>query len=118
MKKKKISERSMAWNKYLGAFKNRKQILEGIKNKVFKKEHVEAEAAKRWDKCKGCPSVDLKGDKCMVSGTQPCCSECGCSLSLKTRSLSSDCPLGHWGALMDEDLEEILIEELENKNNL
>ena len=30
----------MAWNKYLGAFRNRKQILEGIKNKIFQKEQV------------------------------------------------------------------------------
>jgi len=99
----------MDLNKYLGAFKSRKQILEGIKNKIFKKEHVEAEAAKRWAKCRQCPSLDTKGSKCMVKGTAPCCSECGCSLSLKTRSLSSDCPLGKWKALMDEDTEEKLM---------
>jgi len=99
----------MDLNKSLGAFKNRKQILEGIKNKIFKKEHVEAEAAKRWAKCRQCPSLDVKGSKCTVPGTQPCCSECGCALSLKTRSLASDCPLGKWKALMDEDTEEKLI---------
>jgi len=106
----------MDLNKYLGAFKSRRQILEGIKNRIFKKEHVEAEAAKRWAKCKQCPSLDVKGSKCMAAGTQPCCSECGCALSLKTRSLSSDCPLGKWGALMDEDLEEKLMIELTTEN--
>jgi hypothetical protein len=102
----------MAWNKFLGAFKNRKQILEGLKNQIFKKEHVEAEAARRWAICKECPSLDTQGSKCMAPGTQPCCSECGCSLSLKTRSLSSSCPLEKWLAVMDEDTEEKLREQL------
>ena len=30
----------MIYNKFLNAFKNRKQILEGVKNKLFKKEHI------------------------------------------------------------------------------
>jgi hypothetical protein len=102
----------MAWNKFLGAFRNRKQILEGLKNQIFKKEHVEAEAARRWAICKECPSLDTQGSKCMAPGTQPCCSECGCSLSLKTRSLSSSCPLEKWLAVMDEDTEEKLREQL------
>ena len=99
----------MAWNKYLGAFRSRKQILEGIKNRIFKKEHVEAEAARRWSICRECPSLDTKGSKCMAPGTQPCCSECGCSLSIKTRALSSGCPLEKWKALMDEETEEKLM---------
>lgn len=107
----------MIWNKYMGAFKNRKQILEGIKNNIFKKEHVEAEAAKRWDTCKGCDKLDKEGKDCVAPGTQPCCSECGCSLAFKTRALSSDCPLGKWQALMDEDVEQVLINKLENENN-
>ena len=102
----------MAWNKYLGAFRNRKQILEGIKNKIFKKEHVEAEAARRWAICKECESLDREGSKCMAPGTQPCCGECGCSLSLKTRALSSDCPLEKWLAVMDEDTEDLLIKNI------
>lgn len=108
----------MIWNKYMGAFKNRKQILEGIKNRIFKKEHVEAEAAKRWDTCKSCDSLDMKGEKCMAPGTQPCCGECGCSLSLKTRALSSECPLGKWQALMDEDVEQQLITYINKDENI
>lgn len=37
----------------------------------------------------------------MVKGTQPCCGECGCSLSLKLRSMDSECPHPDgpkWGA--------------------
>lgn len=36
--------------------------------------------------------LDTVGAKCMVPGSQPCCGECGCSLSLKLRSLESSCP--------------------------
>jgi len=36
--------------------------------------------------------MDNQGLSCVVTGTQPCCSICGCSLSLKLRSLDSECP--------------------------
>jgi hypothetical protein len=98
----------MELNKFLGAFKNRKQILEGIRNKIFKKEHVEAEAAARFAICNECPFMDADGKDCTLKGSQPCCSKCGCSLGLKTRSLSSKCPVGNWDAIMDEDLEDKL----------
>lgn len=99
-------------NKYLGAFKNRSQIWEGIRNNVFKKEHIEAEAALRWSICKECDSLGLEGSNCVVPKTQPCCKECGCSLAIKTRSMSSSCPLGKWKAILDEDQEIELIKTL------
>jgi hypothetical protein len=37
------------------------------------------------------------------SGTQPCCGECGCSLHLKQRSLTSYCDLGKWNAITEEN---------------
>ena len=102
----------MGINKYLNAFKNATSILEGIKNNLFKKEHIEAEAELRFSICKKCTSLDTEGKSCLVSGTQPCCSQCGCSLELKTRSLSSECPLGKWPALMTEEEEDALIEKM------
>lgn len=36
--------------------------------------------------------MDKQGVSCVVGGTQPCCAICGCSLSLKLRSLDSICP--------------------------
>ena len=104
-------------NKFKQIFKNKHQILEGIKNNMFKKEHIEMEASNRMNHCLQCPSLDVKGDKCLVSGTQPCCSECGCSLKFKTRSLSSDCPLGKWKAVMDEETETKLKEDLNYKED-
>ena len=52
----------------------------------------------------------------MAPGTQPCCGECGCSLALKTRALSSDCPLGKVESpVMDEETEEKLMTNLTSK---
>ena len=84
---------------------NRKQIYEGIKNATIRDAFVEDIAAKRMAICNECPS---KGNKCEVPGTAPCCNECGCSLSFKTRALSADCPLEEWKALMSENEEDKL----------
>jgi hypothetical protein len=102
----------MGLEKFIGAFKSTPQILEGIKNSIFKKEHIEAEAALRWAICKQCPSLDESGNKCVAPLTKPCCGECGCSLGFKTRSLSSKCPLDKWAAIMDEETETKLKKQL------
>jgi hypothetical protein len=75
---------------------------------MFKKEHIEEIAYYRNEICIKCPFIDLKGSNCAVVGTQPCCSECGCSLKLKTRSLSSDCPKGHWKAVTTQEEEDLI----------
>jgi hypothetical protein len=98
--------------KYLNAIKSSKQILEGFKNKIFKQEHIEAEAELRMDICKKCSFLDTVGTHCLMPGTQPCCGDCGCTLGLKTRSLSSDCPQGKWHALLTEEEEDILTQQL------
>lgn len=86
-------------------WENRKGIVEGIKNSIIRDEFVEDIARMRHDICDNC---DVKGKKCAVKGTGPCCNECGCSLAFKTRSLSSSCPLGKWEALMTEEEEDAL----------
>jgi len=89
-------------------WKNRKQIYEGIKNSIMLDEYVEDVAAKRMVLCNECSEIDLKGSRCEVPGTQPCCGNCGCSLGFKTRALSSECPIGEWPALMSENEEDKL----------
>ena len=84
---------------------NRKQILEGITNSIIRDEFVEDVSRVRTELCDQCPS---KGDKCVVIGTGPCCNECGCSLTFKTRALSTECPLGKWKALISEEEEDKL----------
>lgn len=89
-------------------WKNRKFILEGIKNSVIRDDFIEDVAFKRNEICKSCDQYDTEGSNCALSGTQPCCAFCGCSLMFKTRSLSSDCPLDKWHAFMTEEEEEKL----------
>lgn len=97
-------------------WKNKGQILEGIANSVFKKEDVEIIAQERMDICSLCPLIDHTGKGCMIGGTAPCCNQnmggCGCSLSFKVRSLSSECPKGYWKAEMSQEEEDKLNEKL------
>lgn len=90
-------------------WKNKGLILEGIMNKLFTKDHVEEIANKRYEICKQCKH---HGKECIVPGTGPCCALCGCCLELKTRSLSSDCPEGKWEAVLTEEEEDLLNEQL------
>jgi hypothetical protein len=97
-------------------WKNRGQIVEGVMNNVFKKEDVEEIAQERMQVCHKCALIDMHGTGCMMPGTEPCCNKdlggCGCSLKLKTRSLSSDCPLGHWKAVLTQEEEDQLNQKL------
>lgn len=90
--------------------------MEGIKNNIFKREDVEQIAAARLEICKKCKLYDEEGSGCMVLSTQPCCNKdkggCGCSLSLKTRSLSSDCPKKKWTAELSQEEEDLLKQKL------
>lgn len=78
--------------------------------------------------CRGCRLYDQSGSGCSVPGTSPCCNEnmsemvgdkeikgCGCSLSLKGRSLASECPLGKWKAVLTLKEEEILNKQLNDQ---
>lgn len=92
-------------NKLKKIWKDRNKILEGITNAMIRDEFVEDVARHRMEVCEAC---EFLGDKCLVPGTSPCCNECGCSLSFKTRSLSSECPKGKWKALLSEEEEDNL----------
>jgi hypothetical protein len=93
-------------------WKERNKIAEGVKNNIFKTKHVEDIAFFRNEICRVCEFLDTSGAKCAVPGTQPCCGECGCSLKLKTRSLSSDCPRGFWKAELTQAEEAIVNKQL------
>jgi hypothetical protein len=67
---------------------------------MFKNDFVEVVSKERMSVCNGCSELDTTGDKCMVPLTQPCCGVCGCSLGLKTRSLSSACDLNKWESII------------------
>lgn len=92
-------------------WKNRNEILEGIKNNLFKQDAVENIALEREKVCNACSFIDRTGDRCLVPKTQPCCGSCGCSLKLKLRSLSSDCPEGYWSSVLTDE-EDLMHEDL------
>jgi hypothetical protein len=94
--------------KVIEAFRNYDKIGQGIYRFVFTKKEVEAVAKERMDICNDCELLDTKGDNCLAPGTQPCCSDCGCSLKFKIRSLSSACPKGKWEAILTEEEEEVI----------
>jgi hypothetical protein len=97
-------------------WKAKGQILEGVTNSIFKKEDVEEIAEQRMSVCYVCQLYTLNDKGCMVAGTTPCCDEkqggCGCSLKFKTRSLSSECPLGKWTAELTQEEEDQLNQKL------
>lgn len=95
-------------------WKEKGKILEGVKNSMFKQAHIEEIAKTRMNICDECPLIDREGTKCYMVGTQPCCGDCGCKLSFKTRSLSSDCPQGKWDAVTTEEEEHAIINSIKD----
>lgn len=100
-------------------WKNICQILEGVSNTISKKEHIEKIAESRMYSCRTCQHFDIEGTNCMVPGTQPCCSICGCNLKFKTRSLSSECPhpVKRWGAVLTQEEEDKLYNDIDYDPN-
>jgi len=96
----------------LEIWKNRKNIIEGIKNNTFKKEDVEHIANARMVICSGCDNIDRVGDKCFAPKTQPCCALCGCKLAWKIRSLSEKCDIDKWDAITTFEEEKEIKKEL------
>tara|TARA_R110001592_G_scaffold354234_2_gene653753 strand:+ start:488 stop:802 length:315 start_codon:yes stop_codon:yes gene_type:complete len=97
-------------------WKNKGQIIEGVKNNIFKKEHIEDIAEKRLAICEVCSLFDKKGDSCLVPGTQPCCGSCGCSMDLKLRALSSECPEGKWNAVLSHEENYLLTQQIKKND--
>jgi hypothetical protein len=96
------------YSKLSKLWQNRKLIMEGITNTVLRDAFVEKVAEERGKVCNSCPRKDNEGSSCMVSGTQPCCNLCGCSLTFKLRSLSAECPDFKWLSHISEEDEDKL----------
>jgi hypothetical protein len=111
MRKRKIIEK-IKNNKLTTLWNNKALILEGIKNYMFSTDTIEQIAQERYTICQACPNFDVTGSDCLAPGTQPCCASCGCSLKFKTRSLSSECPVLKWPALLSQEEEDDLLSKL------
>ena len=111
-------------------WKNKTSILEGIKNRTFKKEDIEKLAEYRYSKCNNCiwnskhykkyedvPEVirEIKDrdwiESCIGLNNEKCL-HCTCNVSLtdsiKLRSLSANCPLPEpaWEAVIEDELQD------------
>jgi len=82
--------------------------MEGITNSIIRDEFVEEIAAERLAICNACENKDEVGGSCALTGSQPCCSICGCAFKFKTRALSSECPVGKWSNVISEEDEDKL----------
>ena len=96
---------------------NRNKILEGVKNSICPTMNVERVAKIRDEVCQKCEHIDREGKSCIAPGTQPCCSLCGCCLSIKQRSLSSACDDHRWNAVLTQE-EEDTLNQLNDGSNL
>jgi hypothetical protein len=99
------------------AWKEKGKIFQGIRNQIFKSADIEDVANERLAICRTnvCGYHDPKGEaEVSISGLESC-GGCGCSLAIKTRSLSSFCYLKEkdkeplWDSEMTEQ-EELLLE--------
>ena len=69
------------------------EIIRGIYNRLIRNEDVEKIAKIRKDICVKCPEYQEKPIER--------CKKCGCVLSIKTRSIKSECPLKKWMQIRD-----------------
>ena len=79
-----------------------KQILEGWTNTIIKKDNVEEVARVRMMICNNCVYQSENAKKVSnYTSIRPDihCTECGCPLISKTRSLATSCPKEKWKAI-------------------
>lgn len=80
------------------------QIKEGWRNKLFPpekiKDLIEEVSLERMKVCQDCPLISTK-HKTLRPDVH--CTDCGCTLSAKTKCLNCACPKGKWEAINNEE---------------
>ena len=83
------------------------QIYEGWRNNLFPpeklKEAIEQTSVSRMDICNNCEYISTKHKTIRMDVH---CTDCGCTLSAKTKCLSCSCPLKKWMDVMTQTQEE------------
>lgn len=86
---------------------NFSQIVEGWRNKLIPpahlKELIDATSEQRINICLSCEHHS-KNHKTLRPDDH--CTNCGCTLSAKTKCLSCSCPLKKWEAILSDEQEE------------
>lgn len=78
-----------------------KEIAEGWANKVLQRQQELSDA--RMKVCNNCEHISTKHNTVRFDVH---CVKCGCTLDAKTRSETSECPIGLWKAVNFEENEE------------
>jgi hypothetical protein len=78
------------------------QIYEGWKNHLLPEERtkafIEDTSLSRLDICKACEEHSSNKKDYVTMRPDAHCTNCGCTLSAKTKCLTCECPLKKWGA--------------------
>jgi hypothetical protein len=80
------------------------QIIEGWRNNIIPPEElkdvISIASKERMDICNNCEHISTKH-----SSIRPDvhCTNCGCTLSAKTKCLSCSCPLSKWKAVISKE---------------
>jgi len=86
---------------------NFSQIYEGWKNNLFPaadmKEHIKEFGNERMAICEECEFISTKHETIRPDVH---CTNCGCTLSAKTKCLSCACPLNKWKEVISSQEEE------------
>jgi hypothetical protein len=85
------------------------QIYEGWRNDLFPpeklKDIINKVSEERLAICNSCPEHSSNKKEYKTVRFDEHCTNCGCTLSAKTKSFSSECPLKKWKAVMTEEQE-------------
>jgi hypothetical protein len=97
---------------------NFSQVLEGWRNKLIPpselKDFIEKTSSERINICLNCPHHS-KNHKTIRPDDH--CTNCGCTLSAKTRCLSCSCPLNKWVGVVTQEQEEELKTSINEQGN-
>jgi len=96
---------------------NFSQIYEGWKNNLFPdkdlRKYIKDISEERMAVCEDCALISTKHK---TKRPDVHCTDCGCTLSAKTKCLSCECPLKKWEAVISSrDEEEALKKEIYGK---
>lgn len=97
------------------------QIYEGWRNQLVPpkdmKQAIEDVSRERLDVCSKCEHYSENVRKKGLSALRPDvhCTNCGCTLSAKTRCLSCSCPIGFWKEIVSQDEEESIKKKIDGR---
>jgi transcription initiation factor IIE alpha subunit len=81
-----------------------KQMIEGWRNNIIPpeklKDVIEDTSKERMNICNNCEYISTKHTSIRLDVH---CTNCGCTLSAKTKCLSCSCPLNKWKAIISYD---------------